>query len=108
MKQDGSSATSVAAADRAGAVTESGRRAVAVASWLQGLFEASSDLAPDAVALECGSQTLRYTELDQRANRLAHRLIELGLSTGGRVGILLERSVDTYDAGRGADPARLA
>ncbi|MGH3616056.1 MAG: amino acid adenylation domain-containing protein, partial [Pseudonocardia sp.] len=37
---------------------------------------------------------LSYTELDQRANRLAHRLIGLGVTPEQPVGVLLERSVD--------------
>jgi len=34
--------------------------------------------------------------LDARANQLAHQLIRLGIGPGERVGLLLERSVDTY------------
>ena len=74
----------------------SGRLAHAATARLQQLFEGSSDASPDAIALECGPQRLTYRELDRRANRLAHRLIGLGIRPGGRVGILLERSVETY------------
>ncbi|MFG1645624.1 non-ribosomal peptide synthase/polyketide synthase [Amycolatopsis sp. NPDC049252] len=45
---------------------------------------------PDAPALG----PLTYAELDARANRLAHRLITLGVGVEDRVGLLLERSAD--------------
>src|SRR5581483_5669062 len=58
------------------------------------LFAAQVARTPDAVAVECGSTCLTYRELDERANRLANRLI--GLDVGGEqpVGVLLERSAD--------------
>jgi amino acid adenylation domain-containing protein/non-ribosomal peptide synthase protein (TIGR01720 family) len=37
---------------------------------------------------------LTYAELDARANRLANRLVKLGVRTDDRVGVMLERSVD--------------
>jgi amino acid adenylation domain-containing protein/non-ribosomal peptide synthase protein (TIGR01720 family) len=49
---------------------------------------------PDAVALVDGDVTLTYAELDTRANRLAHRLIGLGVRTEDRVGVLMDRSVE--------------
>ncbi|WP_410618625.1 non-ribosomal peptide synthase/polyketide synthase [Amycolatopsis sp. cmx-8-4] len=45
---------------------------------------------PDAPALG----PLSYGELETRANRLAHRLIALGVGVEDRVGLLLERSAD--------------
>ncbi len=45
---------------------------------------------PDAIALA----DLTYAELETRANRLAHRLIALGVDVEDRVGLLLERSAD--------------
>ncbi|WP_423194302.1 amino acid adenylation domain-containing protein [Cupriavidus sp. H18C2] len=47
---------------------------------------------PDAIALRYGDTTMTYGELDRRANRLAHRLIALGVGPESRVGIALERS----------------
>ncbi|WP_322063123.1 non-ribosomal peptide synthetase [Paraburkholderia sp. J63] len=47
---------------------------------------------PDSVALVCGGRALTYCELDARANRLAHRLVALGVRPEARVGIALGRS----------------
>lgn len=49
---------------------------------------------PDAVAVSAGENRLTYAELDERANKLAHRLIALGVGPEDRVAILLERSID--------------
>ncbi|MFH8789253.1 Pls/PosA family non-ribosomal peptide synthetase [Streptomyces roseoverticillatus] len=59
-------------------------------------FERSCDKNPDRTAVICGTEQLGYAELDRRANRLAHLLLSRGVTQGGAVGILLERSVDTY------------
>jgi non-ribosomal peptide synthetase-like protein len=61
-------------------------------------FETTSDRVPDAVAVECGDRQARYRELDRQGNRVAHRLIALGVAPGDRVGILLQRSLETYAA----------
>ncbi|KDM91761.1 non-ribosomal peptide synthetase [Photobacterium galatheae] len=50
------------------------------------------------VAVVSGQQHLTYQALNQRANRLAHHLRALGVGHGDRVGILLDRSVDTLVA----------
>jgi len=49
---------------------------------------------PDAVAVSAGADRLTYRELDERANQLAHRLIDLGVRQDDRVAVLLERSID--------------
>ncbi|HLL84666.1 MAG TPA: amino acid adenylation domain-containing protein, partial [Longimicrobium sp.] len=46
---------------------------------------------PHAPALESESGTITYAELEERANRLAHRLRERGVGVESRVGVLLER-----------------
>ena len=48
--------------------------------------------------MEIEGVPLTYAELDQRANRLAHLLLEQGLDPGAPVAILLHRSVETYVA----------
>ncbi|GAA3221183.1 Pls/PosA family non-ribosomal peptide synthetase [Dactylosporangium siamense] len=62
------------------------------------MFEAACDRTPTAVALECDGARLTYQELDERANRLAHRLRAHGIGGGARTAILLQRSVATYVA----------
>ncbi|OIN52091.1 non-ribosomal peptide synthase/polyketide synthase [Pseudomonas costantinii] len=47
-----------------------------------------------ATALVCAEQSLSYAELESRANRLAHRLIELGAGPEVVIGVALERSVE--------------
>ncbi|MFD7432651.1 amino acid adenylation domain-containing protein [Streptomyces sp. NPDC059818] len=66
---------------------------VPAAATLHQLFEERAALAPDAVAVVCGTDELTYRELDERANRLAHRLrAEPGIGPDVPVGVCLERS----------------
>ncbi|WP_085707327.1 non-ribosomal peptide synthetase [Pseudomonas sp. B35(2017)] len=58
------------------------------------LFEAQAALRQDALAAVQGEAQLSYRELNQRANRLAHYLIELGVQPGHSVATLLPRSLD--------------
>jgi amino acid adenylation domain-containing protein len=50
--------------------------------------------SPLATALRSGSSTLSYAELDQRSNRLAARLRDLGIGPGNAVAVCVERSFD--------------
>ena len=56
---------------------------------LADLFESVVDAIPDRVALVCGDRRLTYAELDQRANRLAHHLLDAGVAPGDHVGVQL-------------------
>ena len=58
------------------------------------LFEAQVARTPDAVAVVFGDVALSYSELNARANRLAHHLIGLGVKPDDRVAICVERSVE--------------
>lgn len=49
---------------------------------------------PDNLAVLCGPARLTYAELNERANRLAHHLIEAGVSSGDVVALTLPRSTD--------------
>ncbi|TRV71682.1 amino acid adenylation domain-containing protein, partial [Streptomyces sp. 130] len=64
------------------------------AATLHGLFEAQAARRPHHTAVECGTTVLTYGEADRRANRLAHRLTELGAGPETRVGVCLERGPD--------------
>src|ERR1700736_4812740 len=59
---------------------------------LHELFERQADARGAAVALVCGETALSYCELELRANRLAHRLREMGAGPSFLVGIALARS----------------
>jgi amino acid adenylation domain-containing protein len=56
------------------------------------LFEASARRSPAALAISCGGRSLLYRELDERAERLARRLVRLGIGPEVRVGLCLERT----------------
>ncbi|WP_232832495.1 non-ribosomal peptide synthetase [Photorhabdus sp. CRCIA-P01] len=57
-------------------------------------IEAFAEQTPDAIALIFGDQQLTYAQLNARANQLAHQLRAQGVSTGGRVAVLLQRGID--------------
>ena len=59
---------------------------------LPDLFEAQVARTPGAAALVFGRSQLTYDELNQRANRLARRLIQQGVGPETIVGIAIERS----------------
>lgn len=58
------------------------------------LFEAQVERTPEAVALVADDRQLTYQELNGHANRLAHRLQELGVEPEVLVGVCMERSVE--------------
>ncbi|NWC96712.1 MULTISPECIES: non-ribosomal peptide synthetase [unclassified Pseudomonas] len=61
---------------------------------VHGLFEARVLASPEAVAAAHGDASLSYRELNLRANRLAHYLIDQGVKPGDSVVIALPRSID--------------
>ncbi|MDB9388326.1 amino acid adenylation domain-containing protein, partial [Microcystis aeruginosa] len=58
------------------------------------LFEAQVERTPDAIAVVFEEQSLTYSELNCRANQLAHYLQTLGVRPEVLVGISLERSLE--------------
>ncbi|MUG92983.1 amino acid adenylation domain-containing protein [Scytonema sp. UIC 10036] len=58
------------------------------------LFEAQVEVTPDAVALVFEDQRLTYSELNVRANRLAHYLQSVGVKPEVLVGLYVERSLE--------------
>ena len=61
---------------------------------LQALFEAQVEKNPDATALVFEGQTLSYRELNEKANQLAHYLVEQGVKPDTLVALCLERSFE--------------
>ncbi|UXE61414.1 MAG: amino acid adenylation domain-containing protein [Woronichinia naegeliana WA131] len=64
------------------------------AQCIHQLFEAQVERTPDAVAVVFENQQLTYTELNCRANHLAHYLQALGVGPEVLVGISVERSLE--------------
>ena len=58
------------------------------------LFEIQADRAPDAVAVECEGLQMTYADLNRRANRVAHTLIERGVNPDQRVMLCAERGLE--------------
>lgn len=61
---------------------------------LHALFQQQASKTPELVAVACGNERIRYTELDARSTQLAHRLQAMGVGPESLVGLLVERSVD--------------
>ncbi|HKP77432.1 MAG TPA: amino acid adenylation domain-containing protein, partial [Longimicrobiaceae bacterium] len=62
------------------------------------LFEAQAARTPHAVALVCEERTVTYGALNARANRLAHRLMALGVGPEDRVGVCMRRGPEMVAA----------
>jgi amino acid adenylation domain-containing protein len=69
---------------------------------LQHLVSEHAQAAPDALAVQAPDGCLSYGALDRLANRFARALVALGVSSGDRIGIWLEKSTHTVIAMQGA------
>jgi 3-oxocholest-4-en-26-oate---CoA ligase len=58
-----------------------------VALNIADLAEHAIDAVPDRVALICGDDQLTYAQLEEKANRLAHHLIDQGVKKDDKVGL---------------------
>ena len=58
------------------------------------IIEAQAERAPQAIALSIGGESLSYEQLNQRANRLAHKLRAQGVGPEVRVGLAVERGFE--------------
>jgi amino acid adenylation domain-containing protein/non-ribosomal peptide synthase protein (TIGR01720 family) len=65
-----------------------------VAECLHERFSRQVKLSPNAVAVSFEGTSLTYTALNERSNRLAHRLRRLGVGPETLVGLRVERSPD--------------
>lgn len=58
------------------------------------LFEEQVKRTPDAIAVASGGEVLTYSELNEKANRVAHYLIRRGIEPESLVGICMKRTED--------------
>jgi acyl-CoA synthetase (AMP-forming)/AMP-acid ligase II len=72
---------------------------------LADLYEIVADAVPDRPALVAGDRRLTYAQLDERANRFAHHLLDHGVEPGDKVAIYswdraewVEAMLGTYKA----------
>ncbi|QEU88460.1 non-ribosomal peptide synthase/polyketide synthase [Streptomyces viridosporus] len=71
-----------------------GARPAVPAATFPALFEAQAARTPHAPAVLSDDESLSYAQLNERANRLAHHLIDRGVGPERIVALLLPRSVD--------------
>lgn len=65
------------------------------------LFERQAALCPDKTAVIAGGERRTFRELNENANRIANRLLAMGLHTDGMVGVMMPRTVDVYAVRQG-------
>ncbi|ONI70752.1 acyl-CoA synthetase [Actinosynnema sp. ALI-1.44] len=61
------------------------------------LVEHAVDVVPERIAAICGERRVTYSELEQRANRLAHHLAANGVGRGSHVGVYSRNSVQAVE-----------
>jgi acyl-CoA synthetase (AMP-forming)/AMP-acid ligase II len=67
---------------------------VAVALNIADLAEHAIDAVPDRVALISGDEELTYAQLEEKANRLAHYLIDRGVQKDDKVGLYCRNRIE--------------
>ncbi|MGH3551865.1 MAG: acyl-CoA synthetase [Mycobacterium sp.] len=65
-----------------------------VALNIADLAEHAVDAVPDRVALICGDDQLTYAQLEEKANRLAHYLIDHGVKKDDKVGLYCRNRIE--------------
>jgi 3-oxocholest-4-en-26-oate---CoA ligase len=73
---------------------------------LADLYEIVADAVPDRLALVAGDRRLTYSQLDERANRFAHHLVDHGVEPGDKVAIYSWDRAEWVEAMLGAYKAR--
>ena len=58
------------------------------------LAEHAIDAVPDRVALICGDEQVTYAELEEKANRLAHYLLDQGVKKDDKVGLYCRNRIE--------------
>jgi amino acid adenylation domain-containing protein len=85
----------LSAAEKQQLLIEWNRTAIAFPNCLvHERFEEQAARTPNAVAVFYAGDSLTYRELNERANKLAHHLLRLGIKPETLVGICLERSLE--------------
>jgi 3-oxocholest-4-en-26-oate---CoA ligase len=65
-----------------------------VALNIADLAEHAIDAVPDRVALICGDEQITYAQLEEKANRLAHYLIDQGVKKDDKVGLYCRNRIE--------------
>jgi fatty-acyl-CoA synthase len=73
---------------------------------LADLYEIVADAIPDRLALVAGNRRLTYAQLDERANRFAHHLLDHGVEPGDKVAIYSWDRAEWVEAMLGSYKAR--
>jgi len=73
---------------------------------LADLFECVADAVPDRLALVCGTRRLTFAQLDERANRAAHLMLDAGIKPGDHVGLYLYNGTEYVEASLAAYKVR--
>ncbi len=73
---------------------------------LADLFEIVADTVPDRLALVAGVTRLTYRQLDERASRLAHHLLDAGIGPGDHVAVYAWNRAEWIEAELGIYKAR--
>lgn len=71
---------------------------LAAGGCLHQLFENIVEKYPENLAVQFNNETLSYSELNKKANRLARYLKSLGVGADDFIGVLLSRTPDMYVA----------
>lgn len=61
---------------------------------LEALVSAQAERTPDKTAIVCDDRVISYGELEEQSNRLASMLLDVGVTQGDRLCMLLPKSVD--------------
>jgi acyl-CoA synthetase (AMP-forming)/AMP-acid ligase II len=70
-----------------------------MASWLNlgQILKVNAKKFPNTVALKDRHRKFTYPEVNRRVNQLAHSLLDLGLSKGDKIAVLLENSIEIVE-----------
>ncbi len=65
------------------------------------LFERQAARFPDKIAVIANGEKLTFSALNANANKIANRLLDMGISTEQMVGVMMPRTVDVYAVRQG-------